>query len=831
MAALRTPILIAFLSGMAALVYEILWMRIFTPVFGLSIHATTAVLCAFMGGLGLGSVAAPRFIRRFGTSIWLLYAALEAGIGIGSLLVPLSVGPITAAYVATAGLDASGFATGVVRFGLAFGVMLVPTFFMGLTLPVLVHAFRTLVPEDPISSQRVGTLYGINTVGAASGCVLVGFVLLFHLGIWRSILCTAALNFTLAIVVVLLYGRRRALVPLEPKQDDNSNGEGVNPYKPGLILLLYGVIGFTSFGYELSWFRLLVFYLQSATDSFSTMLTVFLLGLGLGSLFFSRVLAPRLRDVQATTLGGILAFLQAILALLGVSAIPLYTKLHGLWRALINLYGAESWGIITLEKFLVASALILPPTFLMGIAFPLVAQLFKARRRADSTTVGFLYGANTIGAILGSLCTGFLFFEWLGVQYTLVLLAMMNLTVGMVLIIPVFRVGGRMRWGFAAVTLAVVIVSSQVSPRLLIERFSMYSGKIIYYSESASDITYVVQRSDGHRQLHFNDGRGTSATLMEPNYINRLLAYSSMAMNPDAKDILVISMGCGNTAAAFSKFNIDRLDIVDISGGAFEAAKYFFTNDGVLDDPRVHTYVEDGRNYLLKSQRKYDVIEIELPSIHADGVVTLYTKEFYDIAMSRLNEGGVLSQWIDASQARRDLSYTLINTMRQTFPGSVVWSAKWAWWVNGVKGETNPGVDFLPAKALFDLPLVAEDAQGVESGFEDLMSRVVAADLILEEAVGQAVVATDDQTIVDFAISRLKTTHALGGGVAHMGSPMRSTFMNHWKQEGIDLTENSMPPFYAQAHDAQVDASLELVARNFPEDVLGRIRLNNARIE
>ncbi len=97
MAALRTPILIAFLSGMAALVYEILWMRIFTPVFGLSIHATTAVLCAFMGGLGLGSVAAPRFIRRFGTSIWLLYAALEAGIGIGSLLVPLSVGPITAA--------------------------------------------------------------------------------------------------------------------------------------------------------------------------------------------------------------------------------------------------------------------------------------------------------------------------------------------------------------------------------------------------------------------------------------------------------------------------------------------------------------------------------------------------------------------------------------------------------------------------------------------------------------------------------------------------------------------------------------------------------------
>jgi len=830
MIGLRLPVFIAFLSGMAALVYEITWMRIFTPVFGLSIYATTAVLCAFMGGLGLGSAVAPRVIRRYGHSIWLLYAALEVGIGVGSLLIPLTAGPITSAYVATAGIDSAGFATGFVRFGLAFAVMLIPTIFMGLTLPVLVHAFRTLAPEDPVSSQRLGTLYGINTVGAATGCILVGFVLLYRLGVWHTIACTAALNFALAATVALVYGRRRDAA-VETAREPDTVAERENPYAPGLVLCLYGVIGFTSFGYELSWFRLLVFYLQSATESFSTMLTVFLLGLGLGSLFFSRFVEPRAQRASASTMGALLAALQATLALMGVAAVPLYTYIQDIWGLLIRFSGAESWIIITLQKFFVAGLLIGPPTFLMGVAFPLVAHLYKARRRNDSTTMGFLYASNTAGSILGSLATGFVLFEQIGVQYTLVFLAVMNLAIGAVLVAPVVRAGGRLLWPYAGLAAMVAIVAFSISPRALIDRFSKYSGNIIFYSESASDITYVVERDDGHRQLHFNDGRGTSATLQEPNYVNRLLAYSSMAMNPDAKNVLVISMGCGNTAAAFSKFDIERLDVVDISGGAFEAAEYFFTNDKVLEDPRVHTYVEDGRNFLLKSQRQYDVIEIELPSIHADGVVTLYTREFYEIAMSKLTPGGVLSQWIDASQTRRKLSYTLINTMRQVFPGSVVWTAKWAWWVNGVKGETNPGVEYRSAHALFERPRVAADAASVETDFEDVMSRVVASSSMLADAVGNSDVATDDRTIVDFAIPRLRSTNALGGGIAHMGSPMRRVFMRHWRREGVELKENPMLAFYADHHDARVDESLGIVARDFPEETIARIRARNARVD
>ncbi len=828
---LAVPVLIAFCSGAAALVYEIVWMRVFTPVFGLSIYATTAVLCAFMAGLGLGSVIAPRVIALWGRSVWVLYALLEVGIGVGALAIPYSVEPITRAYVAAAGMDSGEMVTGLVRFALSFSVMVIPTFFMGLTLPVLVHACRALVAEDPVTSKRVGVLYGLNTVGAAAGCMLVGFVLLYELGVRGTIHATVTINFALAGLVIILYGRRAPSVEPAPiGAGVSAPADPRNPFPAGLILLLYGVIGFTSFGYELSWFRLLVFYLQSATYSFSAMLTVFLVGVGLGSTFFSHVVEPRLRRSRAREMGFVLAIVQALVALFGVATIPLFVHLQEVWGVLLRLTGAESWLVISLQKFAIAGVLIFPPTFLMGVTFPLVARLYKARKHADATTVGMLYGANTLGAVAGTLTTGFVLFDLLGVQRTLITLSTLNLAVAAVLVAPALRSSRLPRVAFAVVSISVIALALVTPPRMLVERFARASGgEIVFYSESASDIMYVVERPDGHRQLHFNDGRGTSATLWEPNYVNRLLAYSAMVMNPDAKDVLVISMGVGNTAAAFTKFDIDRLDIVDISEGPFIAAGYFFTNDGVLDDPRVQTYVEDGRNFLLKNSRKYDVIQIELPSIHADGVVTLYTREFYELAKRALRDKGVLSQWIDASQARRKLSYTLINTMREVFPGSIVWAAKHAWWINGKKGELNPVIEYERARNLFDLPRVSRDARRVRSSLEDLMAKIVSSGALLEASVGRAPVATDDRTMVDFALPRLSTPRAVGGGVAHMGSPVQGLFFWYWRQIGSELQEVAMLPFYSGDHASRVDASLESVASGFPAAVLSRIRKRNDR--
>src|SRR5262245_39605301 len=179
---LRFARAVALASGLCALVYEVVWMRLFTPVFGLSVHASTAVLCAFMAGLGLGSALAPRILAGWRRSPWLLYAGLELGIGLGALALPWAIAPITQAYVAAAGLDAAGVLTGLVRFSLSLAVMVIPTFFMGLTLPALAEACRLDLGEVPGRAERIGLLYGLNTLGGATGCLLVGFLLLPALG-------------------------------------------------------------------------------------------------------------------------------------------------------------------------------------------------------------------------------------------------------------------------------------------------------------------------------------------------------------------------------------------------------------------------------------------------------------------------------------------------------------------------------------------------------------------------------------------------------------------------------------------------------------------------
>ena len=242
----------------------------------------------------------------------------------------------------------------------------------------------------------------------------------------------------------------------------------------------------------------------------------------------------------------------------------------------------------------------------------------------------------------------------------------------MSLLIALCALGGtgrRFQAGAAALAAVAVLLWIVTPPRMLIRQFEHYLGKVLFYEESASDITFVYERSEGgetYRALAFHDGRGTSSTQPVVNYVNRLLAYSSMALKPDAKRVLVISFGCGNTASAFLRFPIERLDVVDVSTGAFQAAPYFATNLGVLGDPRMHTHVEDGRNFLLRSRDTYDIIELELPTLHTDGVVFLYTSEFYRIAAPRLAPDGLLSQWIDVLQTQREPSYQLVGTMLKT---------------------------------------------------------------------------------------------------------------------------------------------------------------------
>ncbi len=823
------PYFLAFLSGTCALVYEIVWMRAFTPVFGLSIYATTAVLCAFMGGLGLGSRLAPLVLRRWRGKRWTLYAVIELGIGVTTLTVPFLIGPITSAYVAVAGIDSAGLVTGAVRFFLSISVLITPTFLMGLTLPAILHALRR--EQDADSADTIGRIYGLNTVGGAVGCLLVGFVLLYQLGIVRSIVLMAGVNFMVAALAYYL-GRAERHDAAAPALSDEVRAStaavGQRRVSRMGLLLVYGLIGAISFGYELVWFRVLIFYLQSATYSFSTMLTLYLLGIGLGSLVFSRVMDRRLRTPREVAMA--LGLVQLLIGVNGVCMLHVYSNVEWTWSLLITVLGANSWLVIVAQKAIVAGLIILPPTFLMGLTFPLFSRLYKAHGTSDSLALGRLYAANTFGAIAGTLLTGFVLFDLIGVQATISLLSVASAAIGIGFSLsplrryreraaPVFAVAvGVLVLGFTAVTLAT-------PARMLVANYERVHGEIFFYRESAADITFVYSLGS-YFALGFGDGRGTSSTSPMTNYVNRLLAYSAMVARPDAKDVLVISMGCGNTASAFTAFPIDRLDIVDISSGPFEAARFFDTNRDVLADPRVHTIVEDGRNYLLKNTRRYDIIEIELPTLHTDGVAFLYTKEFYELARSRLKEGGVISQWIDVRQTRREASYMAFNTMLEEFPNSSVWANKWAWWAIGVNGENQP-LDYPRLRSLFAQPKVLEDTAIVHSSLEDVLASVVAFGDELVGAVGDSPRISDDRTVLDFEVPKIEAKSALGGGLGYYNSPMRSVFMDAWKRSGVLNEDRGAQTFFENRHHERVDRSLREFARGFPEEVLRRISASN----
>ena len=847
----RFPFIVAFVSGLCALVYEIVWMRAFTPVFGLSVYATTAVLTAFMGGLGLGSQFAPAVIERWGRSPWMLYALLEVAIGLAAVIVPLAPPGIAAAYTSVAGLDAAGFATASVRFALSFAVMLVPTFFMGLTLPVLAQACRSEFGEHRLRSDRIGLLYGLNTVGGAVGCVLVGFVLLHPLGVLRTAVVTALVNLAVAALVIAFARRsgrtEHAAAPLSEAPTPVSTAGSLPAGGPafgasrGQVLALYALLGAIAFGYELCWFRILIFYLQSATYSFSLMLTLFLLGLGLGSTIHSRLLAGR--ALSARQAGRDLAFLQMMIALFGVLTLHVYTAIPAIWSGMVGAVGAGSWLSLLAQKAVVASLIIVPPTALMGASFPLVARLYKGDEgESDARSLSRLYASNTAGSIAGSLLTGFVLFDAIGVQNSLLLFALVGTVIAAWLAFASAR-GKReerqeraerdweISWaaslaGFGALVLAIGFTTE---PRLLVKNFERHMGDVEFYRESAGDITYVYRTGD-MLALGFSDGRGTASTGFVSNQVNRLLAYTAMLVKPDAKDVLVISMGCGNTAAAFAKFPIERLDIVDISSGAFEAAHLFPTNDGVLDDPRVHWHVEDGRNFLLKSQRKYDVIELELPTLHTDGVVFLYTKEFYEIARSRLKPGGVLSQWIDANQTGAQASHELIATMLEEFPDTSVWTSEWAWWAIGTNGEGRAEIDWPAARAHFASGPVRADATNLQLGFEHALSTLVAYGEPLRRTVAGGEPIVDDRTRLDFEVPRLAIASALGGGLAYYNSPLRTIFEDSWQEGELQTGTERFYPGSPDEHHALVDASLRDFARDLDPAVVERVaRTNGAR--
>ncbi|HSA23653.1 MAG TPA: fused MFS/spermidine synthase, partial [Myxococcota bacterium] len=688
--------LLFLVSGIAGLVYQVIWVRVFGNVFGNTVHSAAVVTAVFMAGLGLGSWLAGRLAdrawRRARATPLLLYALSELaigalGLGLAWLLPELDA---LSAAVSTYSLGPDGWhelSTGSLALRYVLGALLLApsTLLMGGTLSLLV---RAVVGADlEAAPARIGLLYGLNTLGAAVGALATDFSLVPSLGLLGSQLLAAGLNAAAGLGALAVWRAHRrqapapAPAPADAPEASAPRTDGARrPLGAASAALL--LTGFAAMGLEIVWFRFLGYVLGGYRAVFSLVLAVLLLGLFLGALA-GGWLARRLRRPEVLFAGA-----QALLVLSALGALMTFDggALRAQADALREGYRAAGPSLRALYELWVNATpmlwLVALPAVCMGLAYPVANALVQRTEAAVGGRAGLLYLANTSGNVLGSLGAGFLLLPWLGVQACTGLFALAALAgAGCLLLHP----DGRAPRARRAILLALGAGLAGVAafgalPRNLLVRESFAGDlpevehRVLALREGVNETLMVVEVPGFARAL-FTNGHNMSGTRPSSLRYMRAFAHLPLLMQAHPRRALVICFGVGNTLYAASLHaRLERLEVVDLSRDVLEHAGYFAaTNHDVLDDPRVQVFVNDGRHHLrMQPEGRYDLVTLEPPPIGFAGVSSLYTREFYALVRSRLAPGGALTQWLPGLQVAEAGELALVRAFLDVFPDAVL---------------------------------------------------------------------------------------------------------------------------------------------------------------
>lgn len=766
-ATLRRSVVLLFLaSGFSGLVYQVAWVRLLTPVFGVSAFAISTVLAAFMGGLALGSYVFGRFIdhRRDPLRV---YALLECGIGAYALLIPalFSVTNAVVRLVYHSAGEASPVVFGLFRACIAFLILVVPTTLMGATLPVLCKYF--IESLDRVG-RETGKLYFINTLGAVVGCVSAGFVLIPRFGLHVSIGIAAAINLLVGLVAYLIHRRAR---PMEisnapvPKTDVLSSAPAARlSASLRWIVVAFGLSGMTALILEVLWTRVLVLIFGSTVYSFAAMLSVFLLGIALGGAVFGKI-ADRVRSPYR-----LFGVLQATIALIVLAEAATINYLPGLFLRLLVATGVQD-SSLTLIKFVISFAILFPMTFLFGGTFPVVSKVFTDSLRKTGREIGFIYSMNTLGAIVGSLLGGFAIVPLVGIRHGLVVAAWVTLASGVVNLL-IREAKERPRPLLAATFVATCIAGTLLLPvwnaALLAipvwfqpEEYIGRDGKVdldevvretknLFYAEGLND-TIIVNENPTERILSIN-GKIIASTNWEDMLSLKMLGHLPVLIHPGKpRTALNIGLGIGGTVSGLASYDLQKVYGAELERKVVEANPLFAAVNGrILDNPQFQIVVVDGRNFMSLSDRTYDIIVSDPYDPFMTGAGILNSREHFELGRSRLNPDGILVQWVPLYQTS-DLEYrSLLKTFASVFPHSTFWFAGKSVILVGSERRLvlDPGV----LRARMAQPRAASDLKrlGMDTP-ERLLSFLLADERSFASYLANAPLNTDAFPFVEYA--------------------------------------------------------------------------------
>lgn len=658
-------------SGCAALIYEVVWFQLLQLVIGSSAVSLGVLLGTYMGGMCVGSVLLSRVISRREHPLR-VYGLLELGIGFFGVAVLFVLPRLNGIYTAAVG---DGLPSILLR-GVVAGICLLPpTLLMGASLP----AIGRWVESTPTGVSWLGLFYGGNIAGAVFGCLFAGFYLLRVHDMRIATYVAAAINVAVAIASFAL----RSKTPYAPVEV-TATGVG-RPTGAWPVYVAIALSGLCALGAEVVWTRLLALMLGATVYTFSIILAVFLIGLGIGSSagsFWTRTLKRPRFALGACQLA--LAFAVAWTAYAVTDIIPSWP--------FNPLAVTNPWRLFRVD-FMMCLFAILPPALLWGLSFPLALASLVNDAQDSGALVGEVYAANTVGAILGAVGFSVVLIPWVGTRGSQQALIALSVVAGLVVCVTLKKAGaglsGSGYFGVGLATLIAIFLFATVSevPWLAIaygRRMSLQTapGKPLYIGEGRNSSVVVSQLEGGQIYFHVS-GKVEASTEPYDMRLQRMLGHIPALIHEKPKSVLVVGFGAGVTAGTFVVHpEVENITICEIEPLIPQAsAKYFATeNHDVFHDPRTRIVYDDARHFVLTTKDKFDIITSDPIHPWVKGTATLYSKEYFELVKQHLNPGGVITQWVPLYESDFDTVKSELATFFDVFPNGTIWG-------NDISGE------------------------------------------------------------------------------------------------------------------------------------------------
>ncbi len=669
----RILIVCFLVSGAAGLVYQISWIRILSLVFGNTVYAVSMVVAAFLAGLAIGSFLWGKRADSINNPLD-AYIKLEALIAISAVLVTFGIYAIDDIIVAAMNIDtvASGGWL-FLRFILIFVILVIPTALMGGTTPLMAKVY---VKSFDSLGLGVGSLYAANTYGAMAGAFFSGFLLVPLLGLKATIAVAVFLNLGVAVVLKAVNPKITAeevtvktkkSTPRKKKKKAVFDEERKSERKQaslGVAFLLILLSGFCVLAYEIIWTRAFVVSFKSTVYLFGNLLTVFLLGMALGSHFFSKWLDKAGDPLRLFGLA------QVGIGVFGILSAVFFIYADGIALSLGSMFGQMSWAKDVIVMFVIMLGVFLAPTFLMGLGYPIICRAATRSLEFLGRDVGAVYAVGTAGGIGGSLVAGFMLLPLIGLQKSLFVISALSLGTGYIALLNASSRKG-IGWVFPA---------SAAFALMAFVTFTILGINIGLGTRTGEEIVFAKEGIMGTVRVT-RKGENGPLTLMVNNYqlatsgdVAVRFGHIPLLLKPDAKEVLLISLGSGITAGSVSGHQVDSIESVEIVPTLLDVQPLFEKdNHKVIADRRFKLTFWDGRHYVRVAKKKYDLVISDLFQPDSAGVGNLYSLEHFQNVKEKLKEGGAMAQWLPLYQLSPENLKIIMKTFAQAFENVTVW--------------------------------------------------------------------------------------------------------------------------------------------------------------